>query len=142
MDIDLTFFIQLGIFLFLLVVLSGTLIRPFMQVAEARHQRIHGARAEVEKLARLAEENRVAYQARLQQARAAARREREALRNAGNEEKREIVAEVRAQITHQLNQVRQEIALAEAGAGRDLATSVEALAEDVLTRMLGKQARP
>jgi F0F1-type ATP synthase membrane subunit b/b' len=138
MDIDVTILFQLGLFLLALVVLTNLLLKPVMRVIEARYQKIEGAELEAARLSALAATNRDAYLARIRDARTRARREREALKATGNDEKRQLLADVRAEIATAMNDTRDQIGVAELEAYRHLSTETEALARRLVSRVLGR----
>jgi F0F1-type ATP synthase membrane subunit b/b' len=139
MDINVTILIQLGLFLFVLVTASGLLIRPFLRIIEERHQKTQGLKDEIDRLARLAEENQTAYVARVREARNVARQEREALRAQGNDEKRKLLAQVRSDIAQALNDTRDRIARSEGEAGVALARERDQLAKLLVAKVLGRE---
>lgn len=142
MDIDLTILFQLALFLGLLVSLSGIIIRPLMDVIDARYERLEGGKGEVERLERLADENRSAYQARIHEASAVARRERQGLRTKANEESRKMLADVRAEISDKLNTTRDEVRGAETKARDVLAADTDSLARSLATKIIGREVSP
>lgn len=139
MDIDVTILFQLGLFLLTLVVVTSLLLKPVMRVIEGRFQKIEGAQAEAARLDRQAAESRDAYLMRIREALNAARREREALKAAGNDEKRKLLADVRAGIALAMNDTREHVAVAELEAYRNLSTETEALARRLVARVLGRE---
>jgi F0F1-type ATP synthase membrane subunit b/b' len=142
MDINVTILFQLGLFLFVLVSLTGILIRPFLRIVEERHQKIHGTKSEVDRLERLATENQTAYVARVREARLAAKQEVDALRSAGNEEKRKLLAQVRAEIAAALNKTRDEIRTSEDKARDALQKESDALARQLVSKLAGREVSP
>lgn len=142
MDINVTILFQLGLFLLVLVSLTGILIRPFLRVVEERHQKIHGTKGEVERLERLATENQTAYVARVREARQAAKQELDALRGAGNEEKRKLLAQVRSEIAAALNQTREQIRATEDQARGALQAESETLARQLVVKLVGREVSP
>ena len=138
MDIDVTILFQLGLFLLAMVVLTGVLLKPVMRVIEARYQKIEGAEIEAERLDKLAIEHREAYLARIREARTKARRAREALRATGNDEKRKLLADVRAEIAKAVNDTREQVTKAELEAYRNLSVETDALARRLVSRVLGR----
>ncbi len=142
MDIDLTILFQLTLFLVILVILTGALFRPLLKVIEARHQKIHGTKTEVDRLQRLAAENQDAYATRIREARNVARTERENLRAKGNDEKRRVLAEVRAEIAQALNETRERVSTAEAEASNVLSADTEELARRLVSKVIGREVTP
>jgi F-type H+-transporting ATPase subunit b len=142
MDIDVTIVIQLVLFLIVLVTLTQILFRPFLNILEERHQKIHGTKAEVDRLERLAAENQAAYVARVREARNVARQERDAMRAAGNEEKRKLLAEARAEIAQALNETREQVAKSESEARKSLSDDNQALARQLVAKVVGREVSP
>ncbi len=142
MDIDLTILFQLALFLGLLVSLTGIIIRPLMKVIDARYERLEGGKAEVSRLERLADENRSAYQARIHEARAVARREREGLRVKASEGSRKMLADVRAEIALKLNATRDEVRAAETEAQVALSADTDTLARSLVAKIIGREVSP
>jgi F-type H+-transporting ATPase subunit b len=139
LDIDVTILFQAALFLLLLVLLTQILLKPVMKVIDDRYERIHGRKAEVERLERLADENRTAYQARIHEARVAARREREGIRGEANEEARRILAEVRGEIAEKLNATRDEVRNLESSARDALTADTEAMARQLVSKVIGRE---
>ena len=109
MDIDVTVLIQFGIYVLILGVLTPLLLKPFQRVIDERENKTDGARAEVERLKDLAGQDQAAYEARLADSRAAASRERDALRSEGREEEKRIIGDARAEVLETLNASRAQI---------------------------------
>ena len=139
MDLDITFVLQFGIVSVLLVVLNGLLLKPFLRVIEERDQKIAGAKEESERLSKLGDQDMETYQKRMREARGRAQAETNALRDAGREEERRILGEVRAEIADSLNKARSEVAEAEAGARQKLSQDVKPLAGDIVKKVLGRE---
>lgn len=139
MDIDVTFLLQLGLFLVLLVTLNGLLFKPFLRVMEARHDKIHGAAQDISHLLRSAEEDREAYLQRIREARAKAQAAREEVVSKGREEEREKLAAVRAEIADSLNQTRNQIQQQQAEARQALDGEVDALSRSLASKLLGRE---
>lgn len=142
MDINVTILIQLGLFLFVLVTATGLVIKPFLRIIEERHQKTVGLKDEVDRLARLAEENQTAYVARVREARNVARQERETLRAQGNEEKRKLLAQVRNDIAQALNETRDRIGRSEADVAAQLSRERDQLAKLLVAKVLGREVTP
>ncbi|OGQ79424.1 MAG: hypothetical protein A2289_05470 [Deltaproteobacteria bacterium RIFOXYA12_FULL_58_15] len=142
MDIDITIVFQLALFVVLLMILTQLLFKPFLKVVEERHQKIHGTKSEVDRLERLATENQSAYVARVREARNVARQEREALRTAGNDEKRKLLADVRMEIAEKLNETREQVAKSEAEARIELAAQTANLAGELVRKVVGREVTP
>ena len=139
MDLDLTFIFQFFIFLIVLVGLNGILFKPFQDLIEEREKRIKGANGDAERLTQLAAEDREAYEARVDDARLAAHRERERLRVDGRDRGRELVASAREEMSTAMSATRASLKQAEAQAGETLSGDIETLAHQVAEKVLGRQ---
>lgn len=136
MDIDVTYLIQLGIFLFLLVSLNQIILKPFLRVIRERDAKIEGARGEVEGLRAAGDADQAAYQDRMRTARHDAHESREALKGEGREEQRKILTETREEIAKVVGAARDEIEAAELRARMHLSSDTEELAESLVEKMV------
>lgn len=139
MDLDLTFVIQLAIFLILLGGLTPVVLRPFQRVIDERDSKTRGARAEAGRLEGLAAQDKAAYDARLDEGRAAASRERDTLRAAGRDKERQIVSDARSEVMAVLGKSREEIEAAEASARATLDAEQSVLAATLVEKVLGRK---
>lgn len=138
-DLDLTVFVQVGLFIVLLLVLKPVLFDPMLKLFEEREKRIEGARAEGLKLDRASAEAQAKYEAAMQKARGVANQERDKLRAEGTKAENEILAEVRTETAKTMddgrNRLRGEVALARQELDREAAS----LGAELATRVLGRQ---
>ncbi|NOU34538.1 MAG: H(+)-transporting ATPase [Polyangiaceae bacterium] len=138
-DLDLTVFVQVGLFIVLLLVLKPVLFDPMLKLFEERERRIEGARAEGLKLDRASAEAQAKYEAAMQKARGVANQERDKLRAEGTKAENEILAEVRTETAKTMddgrNRLRGEVALARQELDREAAS----LGAELATRVLGRQ---
>ena len=139
MDIDVTYLIQMGLFLFALVSLNAIFIKPIQKVIEERQKKSEGAEEEVERLNRRGNADMEAYQHRMREARARAQRERDVVRERGRDEEREILAKVRAEIADTLNDARQQVQAAEASARAELSQESQEMARALVEKVLGRE---
>lgn len=139
MDIDVTILIQAGIVLVLLFTLNGTLFKPIMEVFDARHAKLGGARDDIEKMTRLGAENLEAYQVRIRKANDTAHQAREEQRGKGREKERELLSNVRAEIADSLNSAREQVKTEEGNARQSLAPDVDDMARSIASKILGRE---
>jgi F-type H+-transporting ATPase subunit b len=137
-DIDGTFFIQLGIFTVVSVVLYAILVRPVVRLIEARREATEGAK---DRAGRVAEE--AAALARdvdhqLLDIRAAANAERIRSVEEARRQEREILERARAESRRAIESARAEMERSAATARAGLQREVDALASVVAARVLGR----
>ena len=139
MDIDVTILIQAGIILVLFFTLNGLLFQPILEVFEARHKKLEGARGEIDKLTALKADDLDAYQVRIRKAADEACGKREERREEGRAKERELLSQVRAEIADSLNAARGKIDLQEGEARQSLSAQVDALGGEMASKILGRE---
>lgn len=140
MDIDLTLLVQLALLAVLVAVMRPLVFAPLLAVIDSRAQRIQGTRAEAERLRRLGEADRAAYEARIVEARRAAVHEREALREQGRLQAQRLGEAARQRAAAQLLAARRQVEVEAAAASASLGAEVEPLAHQVVKRVLQGRA--
>lgn len=139
---DKTFFIQLGIFFFVVVVLRAYVIGPILTVLKKRQDMGEGARrlaAELSARAKTADDE---MEARLAAVRHAAMSHEEALRHAAEEKTKAIIADVRAKEAERFSATEQELAVKRKTAEATLAGQRKELAALILQKIIpGHQER-
>jgi F0F1-type ATP synthase membrane subunit b/b' len=97
LGLDYTFFVQLGIFALLFIILANVYFKPFLRLFEARHKRTVEDREAAERLTNQAEEKFEEYKRRIAEERMAARKDFEALLNETKKEEASIFANARVE---------------------------------------------
>jgi F-type H+-transporting ATPase subunit b len=137
---DYTFFIQLGTFLVLFLVLGQLLFAPFAEVLAEREARTTGdiaaaaaSRAEVQSLLSQVD-------IELAKARASAHAEVETVRAQTREEATQLFQKAQGEAASRLAELRTEVAKATEDARAQLATDARTMAETMVTAVLGSPA--
>lgn len=138
-DLDLSFFVQLALFITLLVVLKPALFDPMMKLFEEREKRIEGTRHQATKEDERSAKALAKYEAIMTKAREAGSAERDALRAEGMKREAALMAEVRAASAATLEQGRSEISKEASAARQQLRTDAHGLAREMATRVLGRE---
>ncbi len=138
-DLDASLFVQLALFLILLVVLKPLLFDPMMKLFEEREKRIEGARAEATAEDQRSSQALTEYEKTMTAAREAGALERDALRAAGVKEEASIMAEVRQKTAATLEQGRAMTASDVERMRRELVGEGGALAGALASRVLGRE---
>jgi F-type H+-transporting ATPase subunit b len=119
-DLDKTFFIQLGVFLVMLVILRSLLFKPIIRLIDARHEATAGAVKTAEKLTeeaallsaevekKLAGARTEAIKVRNETLERAKKQERE-IGSAAREKAGRIIADMRARASSDMKNARQQL---------------------------------
>jgi F-type H+-transporting ATPase subunit b len=138
-DLDLTLFVQLGFFLLLLVVLKPTLFDPMMRLFEEREKRIEGTRHKATKEDEKSAKALAKTEVILNKAREAGAAERDSLRAEGLKREAELMNVVRAETAATLESGRADIAKDAKAARTQLTGDVRTIANDIASRVLGRE---
>lgn len=138
-DLDLSLFVQLGLFLVLLFVLKPTLFDPMMKLFEEREKRIEGTRREASKEDERSAKALAKYEAILGKAREAGAAERDKTRAEGVKKENALMAEVRASTGATLEQGRAVIAQETKAARQQLGADASTLGRAIASRVLGRE---
>ena len=138
MDLDATFLIQLGVFLFLFLLLRSLFFKPVIKLVEARHQATHVRRAEAEKLAHEAEELNAQIKQRLAESRATAQKERVELESQAQAESRAIVRQAREACLKLAADSRDQMTAQTEQVQATLQSEIESIGAIVVSKVLGR----
>jgi F-type H+-transporting ATPase subunit b len=140
-DFDKTFVLQMLIFATLIVVLKPLLFDPVLKVFEEREKRTDGARAEARAMQEEAGQLLRRYEAELEKIHRVAAEERDHLRSETTKLEAEILRDARAVSTRVVEEGRKKVE-AEIGATRlDLARQSDQISREVAERVLGREVR-
>jgi F-type H+-transporting ATPase subunit b len=141
-DLDLTFLVQVVLFVGLTLVLKPVLFDPLLKLFEEREKRIDGAKAQARKIDEKSAGALARYEAEMAKARAAATAERDRIRAEGLAREREILGGARATTTKVIDDGKR-MAQAEAERVRAaLKVRAAELARDLASRVLGREVQP
>ena len=138
-DLDLTVFGQVVLFVVLMLALKPLLFDPLLKLFEEREKRIEGARAESHALDKASAAAQTRYEDEMQKARGQANSERDKLRAEGLRSENEILAEARAHTAKKLEDGRGVLATELASARAVLERESVVLATHLAARVLGRE---
>jgi len=138
-DLDLSFVVQIGIFVFLLVTLKPLLFDPMLRLFEEREERIDRTIEKARKTDEASAKALSKYEAILAKAREAGAAERDQHRAQGAKKEAELMAQVRAQTAATLEQGRAAIANEAKEARSKLQVEVGSLGRAMASRVLGRE---
>jgi F-type H+-transporting ATPase subunit b len=141
-DVDLTFVVELVLFVGLMLVLKPVLFDPMLRLFEERERRIEGAKLQARKIDEKSASALATYESKISVARAAGSAERDKIRAEGIAREQQILATVRAATSKVIDQGK-DTAQAEAERVRAaLKGQAVEMARDLASRVLGREVRP
>lgn len=135
-DLDTSFYIQFINFVITLVVLNLLLIRPVREIIRKRAEKMSGLLSGTESFTARAEEKLAGYQKSLDEARAAGTEARNALREQGVVQEKQIIDAAGASAAATLGEAKDRSAREAAAARDSLRAQVGALAHKVADKIL------
>lgn len=141
-DIDLTFLVQLVLFVGFVLLLKPVLLDPMLKLFEEREKRIDGAKAQARKIDEKSAGALAKYEEEMNKARAAAGVERDRIRAEGIKREQEILAAVRSAAAKTVEEGKRAV-LGEAEKARAaLRAESGNMARDLASRVLGREVQP
>ena len=137
-SINLTLFVQMAVFLVVLVILNRLLFQPILHTLDERARRVEAAEARARALEAETAKRIAAYEKQLEEARAAGVKAQEQLRKSGAEEGERLLRKMREESGDRLGELRERIARDYSEASATLKAGAEALSREVVVRILGR----
>lgn len=134
---DQTFFIQLGVFLTVLIGLNYLIFKPVLRILRYRFEKTVGDRKKIEELTQKTHLLMTEYETKIADARAKAHELKEAIRQEGVDQATQLVHEAKALRQKELEKVRQEVAKAYGMAEGQLVTQAKTLGREIAEKVLG-----
>ncbi len=138
-DLDGTMFVQLGLFLIMLLVLSRALFGPYLKMRGDRDRGIAGARTEATQMGGKARAIVEDYEQKLAEAKRRGNEERNKLSIEGTTHERELLGRARAEVQTALEGARKKIAADTATGRASLAAEAAPIARQVAQKMLSRE---
>jgi F-type H+-transporting ATPase subunit b len=140
-DLDLTVFLQAGLFVVLLLILKPLLFDPLLKLFEEREKRIEGARAQARRIDEKSAGALATYEAAMAKARAEANAERDKLRAEATKIEAEILAKMRQTTSQLMDEGKRKVDEEAAGVRRALLAESGELARELAGRVLGREVQ-
>lgn len=140
-DVDLTFVVQLVLFVVLTLILKPVLFDPMLRLFEEREKRTLGAKLLARQTDEKSAEALTKYEAEMGKARAAANAEREKIRAEALKREQEILAAVRASTAKALEDGKQAVHAEGAKARAALRAEAGTMARELAGRVLGREVQ-
>ena len=136
-DLDATFWVQLGIFLALLFAMKAIAYDPFLKVAASRHDATEGARDTASAASAKAKELGEKVDEQISEARSKGVTLRNELKHSGEQQAQAQLAKVRDELEAKTHSELAELNAARAGASAALGTETRRLGDMIADRILG-----
>jgi F-type H+-transporting ATPase subunit b len=137
-SINYNLIIEIAIFLVMMYILTRYLIRPILNVIDSRDEKINSTRNEAQYLKKDAEAKIQEYEARLEDARAEANRERERIKKSAYSEQEDMLKNARTEAADMIADLRENIARQYSEASQKLRQESEELSRIIAERILGR----
>jgi F-type H+-transporting ATPase subunit b len=138
-DIDLTVFVQFGLFLLLLLVSNKLLFQPYLRLRERRKDGIDGARAEAERMTASADAKLADYEKQLAAARSRANEEGRKVRSEAAANEKDVTDRARAQAQKAIDEATAKMRQETEAARLQLLPQASTLARQIATKLLGRE---
>jgi F-type H+-transporting ATPase subunit b len=140
-DLDLTFVVQLVLFVVLTLILKPVLFDPMLKLFEERERRIDGAKLQARKTDEKSAEALTKYETEMNKARSSANADRDRIRSDGLKKEQEILASVRASTGKTIDDGKRAVQAEGERARAALKDAGPALARELATRVLGREVQ-
>jgi F-type H+-transporting ATPase subunit b len=137
-DLDGSFFIQLGIFFIAFFILRGLVFRPVLNLFDARTAAMEGSRDQAVSMEQGAEQKREQLESQLRSVRQAASEERDKTRLAAQHLARELTEKARRENTAMLSSAKAQLEAEAKDARATLRSDVTGLARQIAEKLLGR----
>lgn len=137
-DIDLTAFVQFGIFVVMALASTQLLFKPYLRMREERDAGMDGARKDAENLSAEADAKLADYEEKLASARARAQEERRKIRADAAEHLQTITTEARSAAQEAMDAATNKVKSETETARAELMPKADALATEIVSKLLGR----
>lgn len=138
---DLTFFVQMAIFLVLVFVLNALLYKPILNIIDRRKKQLEELENEIKLFNESVNTKAAEYEEKLKQAKANAAELKKAIIQEGNEQAKKIVDVVRAEIPVMTQEFQQKIGKEIQTARQILDKQSQNLSLDIAQKVLGRSVK-
>ena len=135
---DISLFVQIFNFIFLILVLNYILYKPIRKILAQRKEKIAGLEHKIETLDTDARERDEAYAEGIKDARVKGFKEKEALVNAASEEEKAIIEKINQKAQAELAEMREKIAKDAETARAALQKEIDGFANAIGEKILGR----
>ena len=138
-DIDLTVFVQFGLFLLLFLAANKLLFQPYLALRERRKAGIEGARAEADRMTAQADAKLADYEKQLTSARNRANEEGRKVRAEATAHEKDVTDKARAETQKAIDEATAKMKQETEAARGQLLPQAHVLAKQIATKLLGRE---
>ena len=140
-DINSSLFIQVGLFIFLMLVLNKIFFQPFLRFLDERHNKIMGDEKEAVRLQAEAEQYRLQFEEGLHKGQLLALEEKGRIQEAGAQEGKLVVDTVQQEVAGEIPKITAQIAQESQQVLADLQRQQGVMAEEIAEKILGRSLK-
>ena len=137
-ELDITFFIQTGLFLLLVYILNVLVYRPVIKVMDERGKRVSGMEADAAAADKQIEEKLAGYRAELDKAKHKGATERAALKKEGLDKEAELLADAHSEAQKTVTAAREKITAEMDAALASLKGMADDMGKDIAAKVMGR----
>jgi F-type H+-transporting ATPase subunit b len=137
-DINSSLLIQVGLFIFLMLVLNQIFFKPFLRFLEERQAKIQGDERKAIKLQEEAEQYRLRFEEGLHKGQIQALDEKGRIQEAGAQEGKRVINTVQQEVVGEIPKIKAQIAQESKQALSDLERQQGAMAKEIAEKILGR----
>lgn len=137
-ELDITFFIQMGLFLFLVYILNVLLYKPVLKVMEERSKKLADLGSDAVSAEKQVEEKLAEYKAKLDAAREEGTAERGKLKKEGLDKEAGILEEAHKSAQDSINEARERITKEKDTALESLRGMVDEMGRTISDKVVGR----
>lgn len=131
-------FVQIANFILLIFILNAILYKPIRNILIERKKKMQGAERAIEALQGDAAESEQTFQTKIGGAKTEGFQEKEALKQAGQEEKKQLIDEINQKAQADLEAIRAQIAKDSESARAKLKGEIETFSAAIAEKILGR----
>ena len=137
-DINGSLFIQVGLFIFLMIVLNKIFFKPFLRFLEERQAKIEGDEKEAVRLQGEAERRRLQFEEGLNKGQLRALGEKGSIVDAGSREGKSFVDKAQQEVDQELPRIKAQIGQESRQVAADLERRQGQMAKEIAEKLLGR----
>lgn len=137
-ELDITFFIQIGLFLLLVYILNVLIYRPVLRVMEERGKKISGMEADAVLADKEVEDKLASYRLELDKAKQSGNADRAILKKEGLDKEDELLGAAQAEAQKTLSAAKDKIAKEVDSALAILKGMTEEMGKDIADKVVGR----